>query len=252
MQLNKLQTQFFDAVFNNNVDEKLFKSTPELLPQRLAIYRDSMAGMRHAALSKTFSGCKKIVGEHYWQLLIEEFSSRNFSHDVDIAANNRAFVEFIATHSVLKHVPYLADLAQTEWAWQQCFHQSSLFQSTQTLAQAIEQQGEQLLLILAPGVQMIESIYPLETLWLFCHQQSSESLLLDDLRSKRYFILYRERDRIIIKQVLHSLWQIGQLLLAREYSILDLCTEHQQCYNDTLNTEALQELVQHGIINWRL
>lgn len=177
MNLMELQTKLFTAIYDNKYDSNLFAGDENFQRERLAIYQTSILASRTAALSRLFPCCKKIVGDDYWQFLISAFIKKYPSKEADITASGADLSEFMTLHEVHTHVPYLADMAHLEWAWHLCFHE-------------------------AKGEYYLKSYYPLDKLWAFCHAPQDATFLLDDLKVEHTFILYREHDSIIIKEVL--------------------------------------------------
>lgn len=173
--LAELQTKFFSTLYENKLEPDLFQGDEAFQQERVVIYQASILNSRVSALSRLFHCCKKIVGDDYWQLLITAFIKAYPSREADITASGEYFSQFIAAHDAHNHVPYLADMAKLEWAWHLCFHE-------------------------VKGEHYLKSYYPLDKLWEFCHAPSNKMFSLGNINIEHTFILYREHDRIIIKQ----------------------------------------------------
>ncbi len=247
MQLADYQNQFIDMLFNNKFDATLFNGDTATNLTRLQIYRDSCHGHRVAAYRNLFTCCIKIVGEDFWQSLIDDFINATPSCSLDITISAQQLPTFIENHTAASSIAYLADLATLELAWHQCFHQATKTMTAQlaSLPDAIQQQGQQLVLQLASGSQLISSRFALDEIWQFCQIQP-EQQQLNLTEGQFYFILHRKRDSIIITQIDSDAWAICQQLYQKNCSIITLCANLQTQFVN----HALMQLVEQQIVTW--
>jgi hypothetical protein len=93
----------------------------------------------------------------------------------DVACWGGDLADFVRSSAQLRDEPYLADVAQAEWALHQCGGASDCAPDLSTLALLTEQDPAQLGLLLAPGCAVVQSAWPVASL-LTAHLYQTPSL----------------------------------------------------------------------------
>jgi Putative DNA-binding domain len=134
---------------------------------RLDIYRGNVRHNFHGALEMTFPVLRRRVGDEYFaqlaRLYHDEFPSR--SGDLHHAGSD--FARFLAGHLAGGDYAWLADLARLEWARQSAAVEAVVAPVGVAALAAFEPaELEHLRFTLQPSMRLIESPYPVFSVWL--------------------------------------------------------------------------------------
>lgn len=88
------------------------------LQRRLAAYRRNAFGNLCHALATTYPVVKRIVGEAFFREAARQYISDHPSLSGDLNDYGEGFSEFLAAYPYARELPYLAAVAQLEWAVQ--------------------------------------------------------------------------------------------------------------------------------------
>lgn len=226
MKLADFQRQMMqDLLAPQQVSHQLrtISQQPEQLDQRLAFYRESIHGGRFTVLRRIFSCLYKLLGEQYFQQMADVFLLQYPSQHSCIDQMGEFFVEFVAKHDVLDHVPYAADMAQFEWLWHLVFHGET---NPCISAQSNICSGK---VTLAKGLQTMSSPYPLHLLWEMCQPEYQGEFALPSSNRQFYFALVQRQQAIYIEQLSEELWHGLQNL-------------------DCLKSDQIQQLLKQGLL----
>jgi len=132
----------------------------------MGIYQNSGIANISQALSLTYPVIEKLVGEDFFRATCGQYIAVNWPKSGNMDDYGSEFPDFLAQFEHAKHLVYLKDVARLEWI----FHLSSLaedanFTDWSTLAQVTE--ILQLQFLLAPSVNLINSIFPIDEIWQF-------------------------------------------------------------------------------------
>jgi hypothetical protein len=134
---------------------------------RLDIYRGNVRHNFRAALEIGFPVLRKRVGDDYFAQLAIYYQERFPSRSGDLHWAGRDFAEFLGAHLAGGDYAWLADLARLEWA-----RQSAAVDAVATplgaeaLAAFAPEQLEHLAFVLQPSLRLVESPYPVFSVWL--------------------------------------------------------------------------------------
>lgn len=144
--------------------------TPALATVRLrdagAIYRNNFVSNLSAALRDVYPVVQRLVGPHFFAQMARQYIAVTPSASGDIEEYGAAFGDFIAAYPPASGLVYLADVARLEWLCHRAFHAAQGRASA--TAQALEtpyQQYGQLRFTLHPTCHLLESAYPIATIW---------------------------------------------------------------------------------------
>lgn len=182
MQLAQLQQAFSDAIFADGTDakavaelSKVVRGCKALSTEALIdIYRKSIFGGLIQALGEIHPVCKQLVGEEFFNAMAHRYALQTPSRAADLAEYGESFSDFIAQYPAASELPYLADMARTEWLWHRSFHaaDSAAFDLTALATLSAEDQAR-LQLHVAPSLFLTHSPYPVQKIWAL-HQSDSE------------------------------------------------------------------------------
>jgi hypothetical protein len=134
---------------------------------RLAIYRDNVAANFHGALEATYPVLRRRVGDDYFGRLAALYRERRPSRSGDLHWAGRDFANFLDAHLAGGDYAWLADLARLEWARQDAAVIAiSDPVGADALAAFAPAQLEHVRLALQPSLRLVESEYPVFSVWL--------------------------------------------------------------------------------------
>lgn len=141
-----------------------------LAPAGLAVYRNNYRVGLIDTLAFIYPITRLIVGEAFFTGLAREYVKRHGSDSGNLHRYGANFADFVAGFKPCRELPYLPDAARLEWAAHRCYYAADASAASLDSLAAIPQQSwDQLRVAPLPGVALIESAYPLASLWL-AHQ----------------------------------------------------------------------------------
>lgn len=153
------------ASIHSGRDEQRVLTRPQAgLEARLSIYARNTVGARAKALLAAYPACARVVGESCFRALARDYVCAHASKAPDLNQYGAEFCDFLQpltdAGAPLHALPYLADLARLEWAWQRALYAPlpAPFPA-QAFAEAVVA-GERLTLSVAPGLSLLRSPWP--------------------------------------------------------------------------------------------
>jgi len=144
-------------------------SPPGLRPRRLtrglAAYESHAAGAAERALAGTFPTVQAMLGDEPFGRLAQALWLAHPPSRGDLAAWGDELPHFLASEPALAEWPYLADCARLDAAVARCAASADAVADPSTLAHLGDADADRLHLDLAPGVAVIDSPFPIVTLW---------------------------------------------------------------------------------------
>lgn len=135
---------------------------------RYAVYRNNVVVSLSDALADTFPVVRQLVGEAFFHAMAREFACQHPPSSPVLAHYGEGFVEFIAHFESASSVPYLADVAQLEWAYVRAFHAadaSSLPAHALAELLAHPERLNDTRLLFSPPVRLIRSRFAVVSIW---------------------------------------------------------------------------------------
>ena len=168
--LHDLQLQFIDSILNQIGDS----SPPEFISAgktrsaaaQMAVYRDSVFGGLTKAMAETYPVCRKLVGERFFDAMVYKYIQQSPSLSFDLNDYGEDFPQFIATFAPAASLPYLADVATLEWAWNTAFLGADSRQGNLAeLAGLSEEEQLHIVFILPEDATLLRSEFPIHEIW---------------------------------------------------------------------------------------
>jgi hypothetical protein len=159
--LRELQRSFAAALRDPAVE------CPVAPPARLAIYRNNVAANFRGALEASFPVLRRRVGDDFFRQLAHHYRERFPSRSGDLHWVGRDFAAFLAAHLADGDYAWLADLARLEWAREDAAVVAVAPPvGADALAVFPAEQLEHLRFTLQPSLRLVESPYPVFSVWL--------------------------------------------------------------------------------------
>ncbi|MDP3240527.1 MAG: DNA-binding domain-containing protein [Reyranella sp.] len=133
---------------------------------RLRIHRHHMRQSLMGALASTFPTVQAIVGEAFFRTLAEGFVLRELPGQPVLAEYGVGFSAFVSGYGPAAALPYLADMAQLDWALNLAFH--APLEGRLTASDLAHLSAERLFDLrpaLAAGATLLRSPYPIDRIW---------------------------------------------------------------------------------------
>ncbi len=141
----------------------------------LAVYHGSIEAARDEALAELYPVCAALVGEGCMRAIGDALDARSVSRHADLARIGEPLPELIEGLDFLAGVPYLADVARLERAWQRAFvaHQPAADADAQAIARALSEDPHGWRFVLPASAALLSSPHPVLAIWA-AHQPGAE------------------------------------------------------------------------------
>jgi hypothetical protein len=179
----------------------------------LAIYRENAAFAFRSALGLEFPVLRRRVGEEYFQQLAHLYRERFPSRSGDLYWVGRDFADFLGTHLAGGDYAWLADLARLEWA-RECAAIEGIGDAmgAESLAAFPADQLEHLVFALQPSLRLVESPYPVFSVWLA--NQADNAPPVDQSRGHEYGMTRARSDGVEVALLAPDLFSYLSALAA--------------------------------------
>jgi Putative DNA-binding domain len=125
----------------------------------LAAYRANAHASAERALQSAYPVIAQLVGEESFHSLARDFWQHHLPRSGDLAQWGSELPAFLAASEQLADTPYLSDVAQIEWALHCCAGAADGAQDTSSFAALAQHAPETLSFLIAPGTEVLPSIY---------------------------------------------------------------------------------------------
>ena len=168
-ELLRAQTGFAAALRNSSGEERAlpFLAGDETRNRELlAVYRGNAVANATTALSLAYPVIAQIVGAEFFQALCRRYWAKAPSRSGDLNEYGAGFAAFLADFEHVRDLPYLADVAAMEWG----VHLASAAADhapvgLSELALIAPEALTQLQFMLQPSLQLMQSEWPLASIW---------------------------------------------------------------------------------------
>lgn len=213
MQLAKLQQAFGNTLLNKNDAPIVSAITSDAISPaaHLAIYRNNVQSNITDALADTYAAIYKLVGPDFFGAMARVFIASHPPTSGDLNLYGAGFDTFIANYTPAASLPYLADIATYEWAWNNAFFapdDAPLMPATLTELTAEEQAA--IVLIPRVSLQLLSLHYPADTIWLFCEKGEGKGDIPSTDKGTYYILLWRHASDVHsarISAAEHAMWK---------------------------------------------
>jgi hypothetical protein len=166
--LARLQAQFADAVTGGDGQALVPHLAGDVAggQRGLAVYRDAILANRRDALLAAFPVVARLVGEGFFGEAARRHGAASPPGCADLNRYGASFASFLATYPPAAPLPWLADVARLEWAWQESLmaaDEPSL--DFAALALVPESAHPGLRFRLHPSVRLVRSAWPVLAIW---------------------------------------------------------------------------------------
>ena len=144
----------------------------------LAAYRANALANAERALASTYPVIAQLVGEENFSFLARDFLRGSPPQRGDMAQWGEKLGAFLAQAPQLASMPFLADIAELEWALHTCVGDPDQAQDVSSFTALTMHDPRRLLFRLAPGAGLLASAYPAAAI-LLAHQGQLDRVALD-------------------------------------------------------------------------
>ena len=144
--------------------------------ERFSVYRNNVMSSLINVLAGNFPVVEQLVGQRFFRAMAKEYVMQCPPDAPMMVKYGRSFAKFIHDFPPASSIPYLADIAQLEFAIQESRHAADVRAiELSKLINLIEDQNKlnSTGLFLAPATQLVISAFPVASIWL-AHQPQSE------------------------------------------------------------------------------
>ena len=141
----------------------------------LAAYRANGHAMAERALLSAYPVVAALMGADHFALLARDLWHHHPPLSGDLAQWGDALPDLLARNAQLADVPYLSDVARTEWALHTAAAAADVAPDPSSFARLAHEAPEGLTLTLAPGTAVIASAYPVASL-IAAHRDATPQL----------------------------------------------------------------------------
>jgi hypothetical protein len=140
----------------------------------LKAYQSNGHALAERALLSTFPVLAQLLGDASFAAMARVFWHQHPPAKGDLAQWGSDLSNFVKTSEQLANEPYLGDVAALEWALHTCAGAADLQADAATFARLVDHDPSQLQLRLAPGCQVLASVWPVVSVYR-AHQQTSHA-----------------------------------------------------------------------------
>jgi len=207
--LRELQQQFAASLLDVGIPADAADIRSDRLPAsaRLRIYRNNMFVSLTNALAACYPVVRRLVGEDCFKEQARQYIRSHELRSPNLHQYGGGFADFLSTSPDVRTLPYLADVAQLEWACQQVYHApTATHLSLEELATVDTGQYHALRFHLNPSTRLVASSYPIFQIWRAnqSDQQDDYTISLDG--GGDWLLVMRRDDDIEIKSIKPADW----------------------------------------------
>lgn len=204
--IKNVQMAFHGGLLKNSIASEFISSSHPM--ERLDVYRQTiLENLRHA-LSITFPGTWKLLGESCADSVAYSFfkSEKNLPITGCLDDWGKHFPNFLNNQKELKELPYIQDFASYEWLMHQSYgseHSPPVNHST--LERISTDQIEAIGFSFLPSVFMFSSAYPIHDIQEIALNQDASPIQLSQ-GNRHYAILSRPGNEVLTSWISEDLW----------------------------------------------
>jgi len=167
-----------DAIHNDTKNFSLIKSVIEgqrpLFEKRFAIYRNNVHYSLIQALADTFPVVKQLVGDAFFSMMAKEYLHASPPRSAVLLEFGGGFASFVQSFTPAKSLPYLSDVANLEYTWQQAYHSEDAQNvGAEYFAKISAETLYAQSLVCHPSLELVHSNFAIGSIWQ-SHQTNDE------------------------------------------------------------------------------
>jgi hypothetical protein len=157
MLLQNMQAEFAEVIFSEEEQTEIISPA-----QNMVIYRNNMLSNLSQTLVDTYPMITKLLGEDYFRLAAKSYIEAYPSRSSNLHDYGEYFSDFLSEYLPLKNLPYLAEVAEFEWACHLLYFAADCpALNLESLAQVSDQDYHQLHFSLHPASRLMKFHYPI-------------------------------------------------------------------------------------------
>ena len=174
---------------NENIAKQLFVGKHIAIAARNAVYQNNHRQIFRNALRTTFGVTEALVGDSCFRSLCIEYARTRPSSSGDLQDFGQDFPSMLDALYAAGEFRYLGDVARLEQAIEACLlgpHLAAI--DPQEIAAIPAHQLHSTQFLLAPSLQVVESNFPILSIWR-SHQRAEEASLRSDAEGERVLLV---------------------------------------------------------------
>ena len=167
-QLSETQTGFARAVLDatEGVPDGVSSHLRAKPKRRFDVYRNNVYVSLISVVEGRFPVVARLLGEEFFKAAARVFVENHPPTSPILMRYGVEFPEFLNSFEPVKDLPWLADVARLEWAWNLAYHAADAGPvAPEALAAIDPATADSLCFQLHPAVQLIRSTYPVVSIW---------------------------------------------------------------------------------------
>ena len=159
----------------------------------LQVYRNNTYLSLTEALQSSYPVIAHLVGEGFFKYLAHAFIDRHPPTEGTLVRFGAQLAQFIEQFDQAKQLPYLADVARLEWAWDEVFHEAEHppFDPASIAEIPSERYGD-LRFRLHPATRLLQSQWPIASIWAADQEDWEGDQTIDLSRGGEYMLVARQ------------------------------------------------------------
>ncbi len=159
----------------------------------MAVYRNNVRLNRANALQIAYPTIFALLGDEFFMAMADCYTEQTPCHSANLQREGAHFPAFIAQFAPAQAYPYLSDMAHFDWAMHIAHTADDCTAiSAQFLAESVNELGE-LVFTLHPAVSIIESPWPIASIYAMHHGQAAPQ----DLHQAESVMIWRDQYQVI-------------------------------------------------------
>lgn len=169
---------------------------------RLAVYRNNTRAGLLDPLAAIFPVVKQLVGDDFFALMAGDFILAHPPTRPELLTYGQDLPAFIAGYEAAESVPYLADMARLETAWNFAYNAADREpMPPSALSGFAPETLEDLRLVPHPSLRFVASTYPLLAIWQAHQNEEGPDGPIDLRAGSETLLVYRPRAEVLIRKV---------------------------------------------------
>jgi hypothetical protein len=216
MSLSTLQSRFHAAMVNGEDATQILE---EIKPggltagSSLLVYRNNIASSLTRALRDLYKVVDKLVGKEFFNALAREFIPANHPPHGRLVDFGRAFPRFLQDFPPAAELPYLADVAALELAWNDAFHSADAGTIAPGVLQSIAPDTfPDLVIQLHPSSQLLWSVHPIMDIWSSNQDGARADQPVDLSSGPDHLLILRPQNEVVILRMPVDHWVFANAL----------------------------------------
>lgn len=165
----------------------------------LSVHRNNYRETLSEALAAIFPAIHTLIGGDCFEALVGAFVCAQPPISLVLSEYGADFPAFLAAQQILADIPYLADVARLEWAWNQAFHAPDAPALTpQALGHALEG-GETIELLLHSSARLVASPHPVLAIWRLARSDAPDPALPTATEGGDHLLVLRPALKVLVR-----------------------------------------------------